>query len=810
MPVLSPVVTPYYGGKQSVNPATVIPTSGAPSTKLTSLDLGTLAVDNSTGTMYGLVSLSGGNATWTVLGGGSGALATLTGNTGGAVSPTGGNINVIGAGPLAFSGSGSTLTGSITPGTFLVSTLTGSTSGGAISPTAGNITFTAGTGMTITGSGSTITFDASGAVGITTLTGNSGGAISPTAGNINILGGDLDNFVGSGSTLTLTPKAGAYPISPYVVGASGKAGYQTIQSAINAANTAGGGTVYVQQGQYTENLTLRDQVNLVGVPGISQGINQGTTITGTHTPPASGQVLINGICFTSTTNAFSSAAAGTAHITLANCESAIQNGHLFDLPNWTGIIEIWDHNPDTSGAPFAVNDGGINNTGGATILVFSAGFGSGTNVMTVSGPAFFQGVNVGAPLNLVTGANCESITNQYSAAVTLSNNSVYNSSFDTFQTGAAAAITMSSSAASSILNASIESTNNPAIAGSGAGTLTLGNITFLNNANIAGTLTLAWATTSTGKTYIETLTGTSGGAISPTAGNITFAGGAGVTIVGSGSTLTINVAGGTGTMETLTGNTGGAISPTAGNTNILGSGALAFAGSGSTLTGSITPGTALVATLTGSTSGGAISPTAGNITLTAGTGMTITGSGSSITFDASGAVGVTTLTGGSGGALSPTAGNINLLGTSNQITSAGTASTIVFSLPSSITAPGSLTTVSGLTGGTSVTCTSGNITATDGNFVLGTAGNKIQSTSVGSTTSAGANSFGTVALSSGTATVSTTAVTANSMIFLQAQAISGVGAPTSYAVTAKTAATSFVITSADPTDTSTIAWFIVN
>lgn len=39
-----------------------------------------------------------------------GGLATLTGNTGGAISPTAGNINILGSGIISVSGAGSTLT----------------------------------------------------------------------------------------------------------------------------------------------------------------------------------------------------------------------------------------------------------------------------------------------------------------------------------------------------------------------------------------------------------------------------------------------------------------------------------------------------------------------------------------------------------------------------------------------------------------------------------------------------------------------------------------------------------------------------
>ena len=62
---------------------------------------------------------------------------------------------------------------------------------------------------------------------------------------------------------------------------------------------------------------------------------------------------------------------------------------------------------------------------------------------------------------------------------------------------------------------------------------------------------------------ITTLTGDSGGAISPSNGNITLAGGTGISTVGSTSTITFNITGGafeftevTGTSQTMAINTG--------------------------------------------------------------------------------------------------------------------------------------------------------------------------------------------------------------------------------------------------------------
>ena len=69
--------------------------------------------------------------------------------------------------------------------------------------------------------------------------------------------------------------------------------------------------------------------------------------------------------------------------------------------------------------------------------------------------------------------------------------------------------------------------------------------------------------------------------------------------------------------------------------------------------------------------------------------------------------------------------------------------------------------------------------------------------------------MGTATLVAGTVVVSTTKVTANSRIFLTTQSLGTVAVPKAIAVTAVVASTSFTITSADVTDTSIVAWLIV-
>lgn len=244
------------------------------------------------------------------------------------------------------------------------------------------------------------------------------------------------------------------------------------------------------------------------------------------------------------------------------------------------------------------------------------------------------------------------------------------------------------------------------------------------------------------------------------------------------------------------------------------------------------------------------------------------GSGNWIALGSGTVGGIVTITGDSGGAETPSGGNFSLLGTANQIIVTGGSHKETFSLSSTLVAPGSLTVTSGftvsagttsitgttninasgaavttigtggtgavnignatgntavtgsLTASTTLTATLGAITATNGNFVRGTAGNKDIYSSVASTTTAGANSAGTVTLVGGTATVSTTAVTANSLIRLTRQSVGSTGAAALgiLSVGTITAATSFVINSWDvadatalaATDVSSIFWEIVN
>lgn len=261
-----------------------------------------------------------------------------------------------------------------------------------------------------------------------------------------------------------------------------------------------------------------------------------------------------------------------------------------------------------------------------------------------------------------------------------------------------------------------------------------------------------------------------------------------------------------GDIATLTGGSGGAIAPVGANISLLGTAnQITTVGTAGTITWSLPAAITAPGSLTTTTTLAAGTSFSAGTTVTAGTGITATtgnivASTGNINSTLGSMSAATTVTAGTG--ITATTGNI--------VASTGNITSTL----------GSVSAATTVTAGTSITATLGDITATNGNIVRGTAGNKDVYTSVASTTTAGANSAGTVTLVGGTATVSTTAVTASSLIRLTRQGVGATGAnPLGLlAVGTITASTSFVInawsaadaTALAATDVSSIFWEIVN
>lgn len=135
-------------------------------------------------------------------------------------------------------------------------------------------------------------------------------------------------------------------------------------------------------------------------------------------------------------------------------------------------------------------------------------------------------------------------------------------------------------------------------------------------------------------------------------------------------------------------------------------------------------------------------------------------------------------------------GNV-FVGNTTDVTDSGTA-TVRISV-----AAGKLT----FGGDTTLYRSAADVLATDDDLAVAVAGKGLR-------VKEGANAkMGTAVLVAGSATVATTAVTANSRIFLTAQNSSG--APGELSATARVAGTSFTIGSTSALDTRTVAWMIV-
>lgn len=315
--------------------------------------------------------------------------------------------------------------------------------------------------------------------------------VVPNGSNqITITGGAGLEVIGGTNTLTIERSGDGFPITPYVVGPSGQAGYQTIQAALDAANTSGGGMVFVQAGTYTEDLTFYTNIQMFG------DSEQGTFITGVHTPPDSGTLNLFRLTFNSATHILSSTAAGTATIIMEDITVNVTNGYTFNLPNWTGSVQAFDI------GPAGTNDGFWNNTGGGNLFVFAAGVGNGTgNSLVASGTLEFAGaVDVGCPLTLGNGTSFKSVGSSYEHTITLTGNATATFNSDILSTGATAAIDHTSMGQVDINNSAIDSTNNPSITGTGPIKITGGE--FLNNTATAGTLTLTGGRSKTGSLEI--------------------------------------------------------------------------------------------------------------------------------------------------------------------------------------------------------------------------------------------------------------------------------------------------------------------
>lgn len=411
------------------------------------------------------------------------------------------------------------------------------------------------------------------------------GTATPAGGTINIVGGTGVTTSAVGDTLTITAATGSAPISLYVVDATGFSDYTTIQSAITAADGAGGGAVWVREGTYAEDLTLAGGVQVIGATGSFSGA---VIVQGTHAPDATGNMLLANLTLTDATAILNSAAAGSGSITLENCTCTVTNGYTLDVANWTGALSL--QNVLCNGT----NDGVSNNTGGSDLSIYNSTVGVGTGQsMLTTGACDWQASEINCPVDMQTGTTAVIQGCRFGAGgLTFSNDSAGSIVNSSIVSGATAAVTMSSSGDWDLDLVTMDSSNNPCVDGAGAGTLAYGVLSFLSNSAIAATLTLSRQEMSSGTVFATTFdTDVAAAACTLTATTLAVDG----TDANIGFTVTTK---GTGTLALANGTAGVAVTMANGINTVAQSVTIAGGAAGADSTVSILSGNASAGTQT--------------------------------------------------------------------------------------------------------------------------------------------------------------------------------------------------------------------
>lgn len=267
------------------------------------------------------------------------------------------------------------------------------------------------------------------------------------------------------------------------------ANYTTIQAAINAAAGTGvNQTVFIQPGTYAENLTLSPNINLVAYTADS--LTPNVTILGKCTLSVAGTVTCSGINF-QTNSDFAVVVSGSAasNLNFINCTLTASNNTFLSFTSSSASSQI----------NFINCNGVIQTTGialfahsGAGSLIFRKcviGNTSSTTVNTVSGSGFLGMEYTPFPCAIsISGSafcnisycriNPPSNTTAVSITSSASQNLIQYTRLDG---GTATALVVDTGATLITYDLVIASTNATAI--SGAGTINLGDINYINNSN---------------------------------------------------------------------------------------------------------------------------------------------------------------------------------------------------------------------------------------------------------------------------------------------------------------------------------------
>jgi hypothetical protein len=539
---------------------------------INNVSVGDFWLNQTNESLWVLVSLAGDSqskgplATWSKLeAGGISALNELTGNTGGPITADiNANINIVGDGVgIIFTGNPATntLTASLVGGgeaaeSFPTDAGTATPVNGVLSIIADTASINAGSTVSFSGAGNIVTFNVTDA--------NDNTIIGKSSGNAAITGGD-NTVIGQDSAFSLTTGSD-----------------NTILGRGSAQNITSGSSNIIIGRDAGDALTANDSNNtLIGDDGFAGASEFVVISAGTGGTPAFHNYP--GVNASTTNGGNTFVGAGAGNFTLAGgAGQASNNGFGDDALN--ALTSGFNNNAMGVSALNKVTTG-TNNIG----IGHNAGFNSGGNTGLVSGT-----------LNVLIGSTAGSnyTTNE-------SSNIIIGSALGTLGESNVLRIGNGTGGAAGQLNKSF-------ISGVYGITPTVndGVPVFINSLGQLGTVG------SGGATSIETVTGNTGGAVGPLAGNINIVGdNTSIAITGNPGTNTLTVAaiGGPGGLSTLTGDSGGAISPMAGNINVIANNAGLNAGSSVSFSGA---SNTLTFNVTDASSNTIIGFGAGNLTLT--------------------------------------------------------------------------------------------------------------------------------------------------------------------------------------------------
>jgi hypothetical protein len=306
---------------------------------------------------------------------------------------------------------------------------------------------------------------------------------------------DATGYVSATAALTTDLHTARFIVGDLTKGAN----YTTIASAITAASA--GDIIYIQNGTYTENLTLKNGIILVSWDYSRSGYNSATTIIKGKCSLSSGYALFQGLEIR-TNGDYALAMTGNGNIQLLNCNVIAADFTPIRLNNGLANIMLTNSNVDLATTGIGLYNIDTGNLWFYNCIISNSGLSTTASVNSNSVVWMF-GTQC-APRLDVTGTGYVNIIQSYLntsdiniACLTTAGTSTSSIKESWLVSGTASAVSIGSGTIVECTQCVINSSNTNAI--TGAGTLTGGNLTFVGSSSLINTTTQTFAYTQIGK-----------------------------------------------------------------------------------------------------------------------------------------------------------------------------------------------------------------------------------------------------------------------------------------------------------------------